>query len=158
MDKSALFGRYIDENIDQIYRFAFSQTGNKQDAEDAVNDSVVKALKSLNRLGPPYAVKSWFYRIVVNTCMDIHRRNKRRNHQELEEAAPEYHDDYSTMNFAQMIETLDEHYRQILILHYFEGFTLKETALILDLNENTLKSRLYRALRQLKIEEGAYES
>lgn len=67
----------IIENKENVYRLAYSYVKNKEDALDIVQDSIYKAMDNLELLKNPDAVKSWFYRIVVNTSLDFLRRNKR---------------------------------------------------------------------------------
>ena len=68
MSKEKLFGRFITENLDNAYRFAFIYVNDQQLAEDIVSDSVVRALKSLHRLKSEEFLKTWFYKIIANTA------------------------------------------------------------------------------------------
>ena len=61
-------------------------------------------------------------------------------------------DDYSQMMVEDMLSALDEKYKSVLVLRYFERMTIAEIGEVLDLNENTVKTRLYRALEQLRIQ------
>ena len=61
-------------------------------------------------------------------------------------------DDFSDISFEQMIEVLEPKYKSIIVLRFFEGMTLEDIALILDENLNTVKTRLYKALKILRIE------
>ena len=61
-------------------------------------------------------------------------------------------DDYSELSFNETIEKLDIKYKEILILRFFENMTLQEISGVLNINENTIKTRLYRALKILKLE------
>ena len=62
------------------------------------------------------------------------------------------YDDYSQLTFMDMINILDEPYRVIIVLRFFEQMPLKDIAQLLELNENTVKTRLYRGLYLLKID------
>ena len=59
---------YVTNNIDKIYRLAFSYAKNQADAEDIVNESIKRALHSINSLKKDYYMSTWLYRIVVNTA------------------------------------------------------------------------------------------
>ena len=61
-------------------------------------------------------------------------------------------DDYSELSFNETIEKLDIKYKEIIILRFFENMTLQEISGVLNINENTIKTRLYRALKILKLE------
>ena len=60
MNKKRLFSKFISENIDNAYRFAFMYTKNQEDAEDIVSESIIKALKSVNSLKCDEYMKTWF--------------------------------------------------------------------------------------------------
>jgi len=75
MTNKQLFETYITQNIDSAYRFAYSYTKNREEAEDAVNESVIKALKSLHTLKSPEYLGTWFYRIIVNTALTKIKKN-----------------------------------------------------------------------------------
>ncbi len=68
---------FLIENREAYYRLAYSYVHNKDDALDIVQDAICKALGSSKSLNDPTAIKSWFYRIVVNTSLDFIRKNKR---------------------------------------------------------------------------------
>lgn len=154
MKKANMFEQFINENIDAAYRFAFTYAKNKEDAEDILNESVVKALRSLHTLKDPAKIKSWFYTIIARTALN-HIKNRQKIVY-LEDDAMEHleplTDDYSHISFEELMESLDPKYRQILVLRFLEDMTISEVAQILELNENTVKSRLYRALERLKLE------
>jgi RNA polymerase sigma-70 factor (ECF subfamily) len=61
-------------------------------------------------------------------------------------------DGFSDISFEQMIETLEPKYKSIVVLRFFEGMSLEDIARILDENLNTVKTRLYKALKILRIE------
>ena len=106
MTRRQLFEKFIVENIDHAYRFAYSYTKNSLDAEDVVNESVVKALKHINKLENPDQIKTWFYRIIINTCKTNFNSKKKEEYldvETLENLSPIY-DDYSEMNFKKIIE------------------------------------------------------
>lgn len=160
MNTGKEFERFISENIDRIYRFAYSYTKKREDAEDVVSESVEKALKSLKKLKQPEFMKTWFYKIVSNTALT--HINKKSNIEllsfnEIPESSE--NDDYSKLNFEELIKVLDVKYKSVIILRFMEDMKISEIAKILDVSENTVKTRLYTALRLLKsdMEEKAYE-
>lgn len=70
MTNIKLFETYISQHLDSIYRFAFTYTRNQQEAEDVVNDSVIKALKSIKGLREPDHIGTWFYRKILRIEME----------------------------------------------------------------------------------------
>ncbi|MBM6830036.1 RNA polymerase sigma factor [Anaerotignum lactatifermentans] len=154
MNKANMFEQFINENVDAAYRFAYTYVKNKEDAEDILNESVVKALRSINSLKDTGKMKSWFYTIIARTALS-HIKDRQKIIY-LEDGAMEHleplTDDYSHISFEEMMDHLDPKHRPILVLRFLEDMTISEVAQILELNENTVKSRLYRALERLKLE------
>ena len=149
------FKQFIDENLDSAYRFAYSYMKERQAAEDVVHDSVVKAMKSLSGLREREKMKSWFFQIINRTAIDALRR---RGHElptdeaELLQIGISVDDEYEISDFEDMIHILSPEYKSILVLHYFEDMSLQTVGKVLGVNENTVKTRLYRALKRLRAE------
>jgi RNA polymerase sigma-70 factor (ECF subfamily) len=154
MTNKQLFEIYIHQNKNSIYRFAYTYTKNQEEAEDVVNESVLKALKSINSLRNPEHMRVWFYRIVVNTALSNIKKNRKIMYIDPTdmEDIQDQGDDFSNISFEQMIETLEPKYKSIVVLRFFEGMPLEDIARILDENLNTVKTRLYKALKILRIE------
>ena len=154
MTNKQLFETYISEHINGIYRFAYTYTKNQEEAEDVVNESVVKALKAINSLRNPNQMGTWFYRIVANTALTNLKKNGKMVYLDPVDMADVQGDgnDFSDISFEQMIEVLEPKYKSIIVLRFFEGMALEDIALILDENLNTVKTRLYKALKILRIE------
>lgn len=158
MTNKQLFETYISQHISSIYRFAYTYTTNQEDAEDVVNESVLKALKSINSLKNPNQMGTWLYRIVANTALTNIKKNKKIVYLDPidMEDVQDHGDDFSNISFEEMIGVLEPKYKSIVVLRFFEGMPLEEIALILNENLNTVKTRLYKALKILRIEmEGA---
>lgn len=154
MDKRQLFESYITQNIDSAYRFAYTYMKNKEDAEDVVTESVIKALKAVGGLRNPEYIKTWFYRIVANTAISFLRQNKKITKLDYAELnlASEEEEPEGGPDLEKIIAKLDEDHRVIIVLRFFEGMKLAEIAKVLDINENTVKTRLYRALKTLRVD------
>lgn len=164
MSHKQLFENFISEHLDHIYRFAYGYMQSREDAEDAINDSVVKALKSLNNLRTPQYLSTWFYRILINTCNTTLKRSAKVIPIDPHSADAEKRFESASMNgydwpedvlelqcsFDDLIAPLSPEHRAVIILRYLEDKPLSEVAEILDINLNTVKTRLYRALDQLR--------
>lgn len=153
MKKTDLFENFINENLDNVYRFAYSYTKNKEDAEDILHESVVKAIRSLNSLKNADNIKPWFYKIVANTALNSIKAKSKIVYLEYEDMEPlqKSEDDYSKLNFMELIEKLEPKYKSIIILRYFENMTIAQVAEVLNINENTVKTRLYKAIKALRM-------
>lgn len=154
MSNRKVFENYIVQNVDGIYRFAYTYMRSREEAEDVVNDSVVKALKAIESLRDSKRVASWFLQIVANTALTRLRQSKRETIMDptLIEDIPDTDDSLANLSFEQMLDVLDPSSRAIIALRFFEDRPLDEIAAILDENLNTVKTRLYRALKVLRIE------
>lgn len=142
--------QYTLEYKESMYRLAYSYTKNEQDALDVVQESICKALTSLDSLKEVDYVKSWMYRIIVNTALDYLRKNKKYVYQEVLEEGGLY-DTYENIDLKQALDKLEEPYLTIVKLRYFEDLKINEIAQILEQNENTIKTRLYTALKKLRV-------
>ncbi len=140
---------------ENYYRLAYSYVKNTQDALDVVQESIYKALSAKNSLDNTAYLKTWFYRIIVNTAIDFLRRRKKLALAEEDVLINMDNgsvDLYQDIDLKQALDALPANYRTIIVLRYFEDLKLEEIAIILDENVNTVKSRLYRALKKLRIE------
>ncbi|MWV42944.1 sigma-70 family RNA polymerase sigma factor [Paenibacillus sp. HJL G12] len=149
-----LLTRCIREHKENVYRLAYSYVKNKEDALDIVQDSIYKAMTNIELLKNPEAVKSWFYRIVVNTALDFLRRNKKvhpMDHEMIEAHSAGAEDVYTDIDLKRTLDALPEKYRIVIVLRYFEDMKIDEVAAVLDENVNTIKTRLYQALQLLRV-------
>ena len=133
----------------------------RTDAEDVVQDAFVAAYCKLSQLKDPAIFGSWLHRIVVNRCKEWSRRKKAsrlvRVDPNTEHIRDEYpvaarnHQDYiESLELWDEVERLPEHYRQVVNLYYYTGFSLKEIAAFLDIPESTARGRLYQSRIRLK--------
>lgn len=150
-----LIGECIMENYQRLYRLAYSYMHNEDDAMDIVQESAYKAMKSVCEIREQQYMLSWIYRIVINTSLDMLRK-KKREQIGVEDYMADYEDQYHDTDILNSLQVLDETERQIIILRFFEERKLAEIAEIMDENLSTVKSRLYRALKKLKIELSEY--
>ncbi|OGO77004.1 MAG: RNA polymerase subunit sigma-70 [Clostridiales bacterium GWB2_37_7] len=145
---------HVISNKESYYRLAFSYVRNVDDALDIVQESILKALSSMSSLKEPDYIRTWFYRIVVNTSLDFLRRQKKLVIVE-DEILCSFDtgadDVYAVLDLQSVLETLPDNYRSIIILRYFEDLKLEEIAEILSENISTIKTRLYKALKWLRI-------
>lgn len=143
---------FIVENQSRFYHLAYSYVKNPDDALDVVSEAVVRAMQSSENLKKPEYMKTWFYRIVINTSLSYLKKKSRVVY--LEDAKPKNEpaapDDYRDLDLQEALDALDEKYRIVIILHYFEDFTLEQTAKTLGISCSTAKTRLYAGLEKLK--------
>lgn len=146
---------FILENKNQFYLLAYSYTHHEQNALDIVQESVRKALEHIDSLQGEKQLKSWFYQIVIRTSIDFLRKHKRTtivDDQTIEASMVQQYDTYENIDLKHALQMLPTQYREIIILRFFEDMKIEDIATVLDSNINTVKSRLYRALKMLKVE------
>lgn len=153
MRKRKCLEKFLEENLDNIYRFAYTYMRNRENAEDVVSDSVVKALKASNRIKDEKSIKCYVYAIVANTALTALKKNNRYICLEPEKMEINFtEDDYSNLNFESMINRLDEHSKAVVVLKCCDDLTFEEIARVLNINENTAKTRFYSAIKKLRRE------
>ncbi|QTD39664.1 RNA polymerase sigma factor [Sporosarcina sp. Te-1] len=156
-EKFKLVEDFIVEHQQAHYRLAYSYVKNKDNALDIVQESILKALRSVDRLEEVKYLKTWFYRIVVNTAIDFLRKNGRvsvMDDEILGTHLPASTDGKTDLDLRDAIEELPAVHKTIIILRFFEDLKIDEIAAITGDNVNTVKTRLYAALRKLRVEMG----
>ncbi|WP_338750322.1 sigma-70 family RNA polymerase sigma factor [Bacillus sp. FJAT-52991] len=154
-----LLTELILKNKESFYRVAFSYVKNKEDALDIIQESIYKALSTVHTLEDPKGLKSWFIRIVINTSIDLLRKKKKEfiaDDSTLEVISPVSSDRYKDFDLANSLADLDPKYRIVIILKFFEDLKLRDIAEVLNENENTIKTRLYKGLKMLRLQMDNY--
>ena len=145
---------FIDENQDKLYRIAFSYVKNEDLALDIVQESIEKALRNIKTLKHEEYVKTWFYRILINESLGYIRRNKNTILCQVEDLKDniEWNDNITIegIDLYNNIGKLKEKLRTVIILRFFEDLKIEEIARITKTSPNTVKSRLYKGLEELK--------
>mgnify|MGYP005755017439 CR=1 FL=1 len=144
---------YIVENQNKFYRLAYSYVQNREDALDAVQNAVCKALEHYGKIRNEDAIKTWFYRILVNESLLLLKAKSRISLEDenTEEASYEEKGFEVQDDLYDCINRLDEDTQTIIKLRFFEEMPLKEISQVMEMNLNTVKARLYRGLQQLKV-------
>ena len=126
-------------------------------ARDAVQEGLIRAWRDLPKLRDPDRFEAWLHRLTVNACIDQTRRRRRRPIEvELTPIhAPAVTDTAGALADRDVVEGvlrhLDERERAIVVLHYFLGMPLTDVAATLGIPVGTVKSRLHRALGEMRI-------
>lgn len=145
------FAKLYEEIYEKMYRFAFYTLRNTADAEDVVSEAVIDAFASISKLRAEEAFKSWIFRILSNKCKDRLKEYGRKT----EELKSHHIDSMKGEGLEEAVivrkiffELSDEE-RLIIGMHLFCGYTSREIAGILDINENTVRSRESRGLKKM---------
>jgi RNA polymerase sigma-70 factor (ECF subfamily) len=156
------FAKIVDEYSTLMLRTAIVIVGDRDIAEDIVQDSFIQAWSHLSDLRRAEALRSWLMRIVVNHCISFKRRLARSTafaRQALSEQETDLiaraADNYKgcierDWDLAHAIESLPIKQRVVIVLHYYNNMTLPEISQSLNTSENTLKKRIQAALSNLR--------
>lgn len=144
------FAVRVDGIRGKLYKTALVYLGNEVLALDAVDEAVYKALCSYKRLRQPEYFDTWITRILINECHNELRRQKRfRPLEELPETAVE---EFDSLPLKEAMRRLPKELKDVVILRYFTGYTLVETAQALGIPQGTAATRQRKALSLLRLE------
>jgi len=146
------FEQLYNEYIEYALRTAISITRNKPDASDAVQETFIRVYRNIIFFDEEKPFKPWFFRILVNECNRIMKRRPKviSIDKYLTNNSVYSKEDNYLFEEYEAIQGLKDINRVPIILKYLNGFTEKEIAEILDINVNTLKSRLFKGRERLK--------
>ena len=150
--KEKIIEKIICDKYNSYYRMAYSHVQNASDAEDIVQEGAYRAMKNSASLKQIQYAETWVYRIMLNEKYRHMSRNKTVGMDDYILEGLETEDHYENIDLKRALEQLQETDRVIIQLKYFEDRKLEEIAEILELNVSTVKSRLYRGLRKLKVD------
>lgn len=152
--KEALISEVLTTDYAYFYRIAYSYVRNETDAQDIVQESAYKAILHSKKLRQTEYVKTWLGRIVINESLTFLRKYRKEEvsfaEQEWASAEEEAHTE-ETMDLKEAMEKLLPQERSLLVLRFFEDKKLDEIAELSGESLSTIKSRLYRTLKKLKL-------
>lgn len=139
------------ENYNSYYRLAYSYVHNESDACDIVQNGAYRAILHSDTLRQEKYAATWLYRIMLN---EIFRFVKKEQPLSLDEVEAEQgkEDIYENIDLQRALDMLPKEDKAVIELKYFEDMKLTEIAEVLNENVNTIKSRLYRGLKKLRVE------
>ena len=143
------FAKAINEMVQTLYRVSCSQLSIEADREDAVQETLRRAWEKRASLKNDHHLQTWVIRILINVCHDIQRERQRLIPTE-KISEPVMQTPTDTVDLRSCLFQLNERERIPIMLHYIEGYEVREIAAILRIPQGTVKSRLDRGRRQLK--------
>ncbi len=149
------FGALVRAHQRRAYAIARSVVTTHEDAEDAVQEGFLHAYRALDRFRPDQAFGAWLHRIVANAALDITRRRRVRDADELTDTlASHFRDPAEVADLRGRLRTalgrLTPRQRSVIILHDVEGFRHGEIGRLLGIPEGTARSDLHHARRALR--------
>jgi RNA polymerase sigma factor, sigma-70 family len=149
-DKFA-FERLIEANEASLFRVATSMLRNISDAEDAYQETIIRAFKGIVNLKKDEYFKSWIIKIMINECnFMLRKRKKLVSLDEVGEKEINSLDNYERFELWNAVKCLETDLRTVVVLYYYEDFKQNEIAEMLGIPEGTVKSRISRAKEKLR--------
>ena len=148
----AAFVRLMEKNKQSMYKTAWVYLKNDADIADAIQDTILSCYENLAQLRNGRYFKTWMIRILINKCNDILK--SRLNYMDIStvrgEGVRDIHLERS--EWKELLNTLDEKYGIVLLMHYYEEMTVTEISRALGINRNTVLTRLRRGRQMLQNE------
>ncbi|MBE7412548.1 MAG: sigma-70 family RNA polymerase sigma factor [Leptospiraceae bacterium] len=146
---------------ERLFRKAVSMVKDEDDAEDIVQEAMISGYRSIDKFRAEAGVYTWLYRIVVNKSKDLLSKKKREKEKPIDENENQFIDDRigyekklelsdESTYLITKINQLEEIYKQVIELRYFEEMSYSEIAQVIGVNVGTVKSRLFKAKEFLK--------
>lgn len=145
--------QYIIGHQERFYRLAYSHIGSREGALDVVQNAIVKGLENCGTIRRPEYMETWFFRILLNECYGYGRRAGREISYEPDDLWQMQERSQEPENGTDIYEDvmkLPDKMKTVIILKFYEGFTLEEIARITGSGLSTVKYRLYTGLKRLK--------
>ena len=134
----------------RLYRTAYLYLGSEALALDAVDEAIYKGLRGCKKLRQPEYFDTWLTRILLNECSREKKRQSRFH--PLAELPEPTAEELDPLPLKEALRRLPVPLREVVILRYFSGYTLAETALALDIPQGTAATRQRRALQLLRLD------
>ena len=149
-------GKIIQDNMQTMYRVAFSILKNEDEIYDAISNTTVIVFEKIPSLRNEEYFKTWLTRILINECYKIYNQNKKIiylencNSEVLGNLCFTDKDRLEEIDIQNLIKSLGKDLRETVTLYYLEDYSVKEISEILEIPEGTVKSRLSRARKELE--------
>ncbi|MFP7288079.1 sigma-70 family RNA polymerase sigma factor [Shouchella clausii] len=135
----------------QLYQTAWAIVKRPEDCDDAMQEAVLKAFRSIHTLREPSYFKTWIFRILINECLKILERNKRTVAiSDTTLFGGSQSNEYSAVDLRDAVDRLDENLMIVVVLHYYQDMSINQVANILQLTPSAVKTRLFRARQKLQ--------
>lgn len=157
-DKAA-FTEIIHIIQSDLFRIAKSRLDNIEDVNDAIQETMIIAYKSIKTLNNPYFFKTWIIKILINECNKIYEKKNKKNTLfnkilKFKSTQTRNYTDVSDIDnkvdINNLLDILNYNEKICIILFYSNNYSINEIAEILNISPNTVKSRITRAKKKLK--------
>lgn len=140
---------------DTVYRVAVHNCACNADAEEITQESFLRLLECRKIFQSDEHLKAWLIRVTINLC---HNRTRSQKKEVLTDTLPESSAEDRDSTVLDAVRALPESQKNVIYLHYYEGYTAKEIGNILDMKENTVLSHLRRGRESLRASLGGFDN
>ena len=145
------FEKMYDRYSGLLYRLALSHLQSSHDAEDAVHDVFARFMAKPREFESEEYEKAWFIKVTVNQCHDMQRKKKYRTHLSLDDVHHLATEENSSLQGVfGVVCRLPDKYKDVILLHYLEGYLIDEISFMLGISVSAVKMRLSRGRELLK--------
>ena len=146
-DKKSIH-QLVERNKNTVYRLALVYCKNQSDADDIFQEVFLKFCKKRPVFESEEHEKAWFIRVTINCCKSLLRSAWFQKTTALDETIPAM--TRKEQELFEYIGKLPPNYKLVIYLHYYQGYSLVEVANLMGKNQNTIRTYLFRARKQLK--------
>lgn len=142
----------VEEHGDMVYRIAMAQVKNSADADDIYQEVFISLIKNIDSIENEKHLKYWLIRTTLNKCKNFFKLywNKKVDKTNTFDYNQSY--EFELNEIRELVKSLPSKYKDVVFLHYYEGYNVREIGEILKIKEGTVKSRLFKARNLLKTE------
>lgn len=140
-----------------IYRYCYRMLRSQEDASELAQEVLLRAFRALHRYDPDRSFKTWIFSIARNACIDFHRRKRPTVTDEKvvlthpgESPQAEVIRNERARRITNALDSLQEPYREVIILYHYEHLKYQEIADCLDIPLGTVMNRIFRARQKLR--------
>lgn len=151
-EENEFFAQAYDEYAQMLYRIAYLHTGSLQESEDILQEVFIKLIYNSPHFKNEEHKKAWLIRVTTNKCKDYIKSSRANNLPLNENILSNKSESDKTIDIQSKIISMDEKYKTVIYLFYYEDYTVKQISSVLRLSESAVKMRLKRAREILKKE------
>lgn len=147
------FTNLIKDNKEYLYKLAYTYVKDENKSLDVLQECIFRTFKSIKNLKEPKYFKTWITRILINCAMDYVKKENKTDYIEFDENLAGIDENIALeekLDLYNAIDRLRPEFKTVIILKYFNDYSVKEISEIMQVSDNTIKSHLNRARKSLK--------
>jgi len=147
-EKEELFNTLYEKYSHRIWKYVYYKTGNREDAEDLLQEIFIKVWKGLDKFEGRSSYYTWIFKISMNTVISFYRKRRFKKFiplDSVDEKHYSYERDERKERVLNKVKLLPEDLRNVIELYYISNFKIREIAEMLNIPEGTVKTKLKRA-------------